>query len=114
MPWGEPVTWLIVLAILVGLPVAYFGWQHFAGGVEADGAGVEQQIEKTFGDLPGVAHVSVTADCPSTVKLRKGKIVDCTLTRDDNGKSTAVYVSGVDNSGHYRMQLGDPFLLVGS
>lgn len=107
------MTWLIVLAILVGLPVAYLTWQHFAGGVTTDGASVEQQIVETFGDLPGTS-VSVTADCPSTVRLRKGKIVDCTLTRTDNGKSTAVYVSGVDNSGHYRMQLGDPFLLVGS
>lgn len=78
-------------------------------GVEADGAQVEASIKERFGSLVTNGEIYVT--CPQTVPLRKGKIVDCQLEHS-NGKSTPVFITGVDNEGHFQMQLGDPSVLI--
>jgi hypothetical protein len=106
----NPLTYLAIITAVVVLTGGYFAYDRLLAGYQADGGQIETTIVDRFQTINPKA--TLTANCPSTVRLRKDKIVDCSLERTDNGKQTAVYVTGVDNAGHFQMQLGDPSVLI--
>lgn len=108
--YSNSLTYLVVIATVVVLAGGYFAYQHFLGGVRASGDQVEAAIIQRFQSINPKAALSVS--CPHTVTLRKDKIVDCALERTDNGKQTAVFITGTDNSGHFTMQVEDPTVLI--
>lgn len=108
--YSNPLTYLVIIATVAVLAGGYFTYQHFLGGVKASGYQVATTIHERFQSINPKADLSVT--CPHTVTLRKDKIVDCSLERNDNGKRTAVFVTGTDNSGHFTMQVEDPTVLI--
>lgn len=113
-PPGGMNGWL-GLCILAGLAcIAWGGYQvgqdrgWFSSGT-VDATQVESTISQHFTEVTG--H-PVTAQCGS-ISAKKGKISDCTATRSDTGKSTPVFVTMIDGDGHYTIQAGDPFAIVG-
>lgn len=98
-----------VAAGLVATFIGYRAWQSQEG-IVVSGPALEQQIVDQYRDIAG--NVNLTASCPSSPRLHKGKIVDCTVRRDDNDASSPVFITPTDDSGHFQMQLGDPRALL--
>lgn len=105
-------TWLAIGGVLVAVVFAYFGYEHFFGGVTASGSQVEAEIVDRYSHLIPTEPVPLSAHCPSSVRLHKGKIVDCSVTRLDTNQTTAVFITAVDDSGHFQMQVEDPSVLI--
>jgi hypothetical protein len=85
-------------------------WLYEHQGVQADGDSLEATIVERF--QPIIPGATLYATCPDRVLLHKGRIVDCTIERSDNGKSTQVFVTPIDNGGHFQMQVADTSVLV--